>query len=105
MAEVLTQFNGRGQLRQAMTSILADKTVMLSAFKQFMFLKVKEIENLSKSLDLTDKDIFDALRIYLQDSISAWREEQVAEKLTELAQEFKVIDTNLLTFIHTIIGT
>jgi len=93
MAEVLTQFNGRGQLRQAMTTVLADKTAMLSAFKQFIFSKVKEIETLSKSLDLTDKDIYDALRNYLQDSISAWREEQVAEKLTELAQEFKVIDT------------
>jgi hypothetical protein len=93
MAEVLTQFNGRGQLRQAMTTVLADKTAMLSAFKQFIFSKVKEIETLSKSLDLTAKDIYDALRNYLQDSISAWREEQVAEKLTELAQEFKVIDT------------
>lgn len=93
MAEVLTQFNGRGQLRQSMTTALADKTAMLSAFKQFMFSKVSEIENLSQSLYLTDKDIFDALRIYLQDSISAWREEQVSEKLVELAQEFKVIAT------------
>lgn len=93
MAEVLTQFNGRGQLRQAMTAILADKTTMLSAFKRFMFSRVNEIESLSRDLDLTDKDILDALRIYLQDSISAWREEQVSEKLTELAVEFKVIDT------------
>lgn len=93
MAEVLTQFNGRGQLRQMMTTVLADKTAMLSAFKQFMFAKVNEIESLSQNLDLTDKDIFDALRNYLQDSISAWREEQVSEKLVELAQEFKVIAT------------
>ncbi|MFZ5645982.1 MAG: hypothetical protein ACOY46_20705 [Bacillota bacterium] len=93
MAEVLTQFNGRGQLRQAVTTALADKTAMLSAFKQFMFSKVNEIESISQSLDFTDKDIFDALRIYLQDSISAWREEQVSEKLVELAQEFKVIAT------------
>ena len=93
MAEVLTQFNGRGQLRQAMTSALADKTAMLSAFKQFMLFEINEIENLSQSLDLTDKDIFDALRIYLQDSIAAWREEQVSEKLAELAKELKVIAT------------
>jgi len=93
MAEVLTQFNGRGQLRQTMTAVLADKTAMLSAFKQFMFANVNEIEGLSQNLDLTDKDIFDALRNYLQDSISAWREEQVSEKLVELAQEFKVIVT------------
>lgn len=93
MAEVLTQFNGRGQLRQVMTTVLADKTAMLSAFKQFIFSKVKEIEYLSESLNLTAKDIYDALRNYLQDSISSWREDQVEEKLSELAQEFKVIDT------------
>lgn len=93
MAEVLTQFNGRGQLRQSMTTAIADKTAMLSAFKQFMFSKVSEIEGLSQSLDLTDKDIFDALRIYLQDSISVWREEQVSEKLVELAQELNVVAT------------
>lgn len=93
MAEVLTQFNGRGQLRQAMTTTIVDKTAMLSAFKQFLSSKVGEIETLSQRLDLTDKDIFDALRIYLQDSISAWREEQVTEKLGELAQEFSIIAT------------
>jgi hypothetical protein len=93
MAEVLTQFNGRGQLRQSMQTALSDKTAMLSAFKQFIFSNVGEIEELCRLLDLTDKDIFDALRIYLQDSISAWREEQVAEKLVELAQELKVVST------------
>jgi hypothetical protein len=93
MAEVLTQFNGRGQLRQSMTTALADKTAMLSAFKQFMFSNVGEIEVLSLLLDLTDKDIFDALRVYLQDSIYAWQEGQVSEKLAELAQELKVVAT------------
>ena len=93
MAEVLTQFNGRGQLRQSITTALTDKTAMLSAFKQFMFTNVNEIEALSRLLDLTDKDIFDALRIYLQDSISAWREEQVKAKLVELAQELKAVAT------------
>lgn len=93
MAEVLTQFNGRGQLRQLMQTTMSDKTEMLSAFKQFMFSNVSEIEELYHLLDLTDKDIFDALRIYLQDSISAWREDQVMEKLAELAQELKVVAT------------
>lgn len=91
MAEVLTQFNGRGQLRQSITAALSDKKEMLSAFKQFMFSNVNEIEDLSHFLDLTDKDIFDALRIYLQDSIYAWREKQVEEKLPELARELKVV--------------
>jgi hypothetical protein len=70
MAEVLTQFNGRGQLRQAMTTTIADKTAMLSAFKFFLLSKYGEIETISQRLGLTDRDIFDALRIYLQDSIS-----------------------------------
>lgn len=93
MAEVITQFNGRGQLRQSIATALADKTAMLSAFKQLMFSKVSELESLSQNLDLTDRDIFDALRIYLQDNISAWREDQVSDKLTELVQELKVVAT------------
>lgn len=93
MADVLTQFNGRGQLRHSMTTALSDKTAMLSAFKQFMFTEVEEIESLSRNLDLTDKDIFDALRMYLPDSISVWREGQVSEKLAELAQELMVVST------------
>ncbi|SHI41932.1 hypothetical protein [Parasporobacterium paucivorans] len=93
MAEVLTQFNGRGQLRQVITNALWDKSAMLSAFRRFMFSNIGELETLSERLNLNDKDIFDALRIYLQDSISAWRETQVIEKLGELAQEFGVIAT------------
>ena len=93
MAEVVTQFNGRGQLRQQIVAALSNKTAMLSAFKQFMFSNVNEIEELSRLLDLTDKDIFDALRDYLQDSICAWQEGQVSEKLAELAQELKVVAT------------
>ena len=58
-----------------------------------MFTEVEEIESLSRNLDLTDKDIFDALRMYLPDSISVWREEQVSEKLAELAKELMVVST------------
>lgn len=93
MADVLTQFNGRGQIRQLITSVLTDKKAMLSAFKQFMFIMVNDMDDLSHRLDLTDKDIFDALRVYLQDSISSWKEEQVSEQLVALAQEFKVVAT------------
>lgn len=93
MTDVLALFNGRGQLRQSVANVISDNTTMMAAFKFFIFSNVKEIEKLSKSLELTDKDIFDALRIYLQDSISAWREEQVIEKLKELAEELNVIST------------
>lgn len=64
---------------------------MLYAFKCFIFSRVPELDELCTTLDLTDKDLFDALRVYLQDAISAWREEQVTEKLGELAKELRVI--------------
>lgn len=91
MAEVLTLFNGRGMLRQAMTNALIDKAAMFNAFKQFIFSKAIELEVLCTSIDITDKDIFDSLRMYMQDSIVAWREEHVAEKLKELVHEFTVV--------------
>lgn len=93
MAEVLTLFNGRGQLRQSMQTAISDKAAMLSSFKQFIFSTANEIEQMSSYLGLTDKDLFDALRTYQQDSISTWREEQVTEKLLELSQELRVVAT------------
>ncbi len=53
----------------------------------------KQLISLRETLKANERNIFDALRIYLQDSISAWREEQVAQKLIELAQELKVVAT------------
>lgn len=93
MAEVLTLFNGRGGLRKTMAALLNDKPVMYNAFKQFIYTQAPEIETLCGHLNYTDKDLFDALRGYLQDAISTWREEQVSSKLAELADELEVIVT------------
>jgi predicted MPP superfamily phosphohydrolase len=91
MSETYSLFNGRGALRGILTDALADKTSIFHAFKKFMFFEAPELKDLCAVLDLTDKDLFDALRSYLQDSISAWREEQVIEKLGELVRELRVI--------------
>jgi hypothetical protein len=91
MADVLSLFNGRGVLCTAMMNALNDKSAMLSAFKQFIFSQATELDTLTSTLALTDKDLFDALGVYLQDAISAWRKDQVIEKLGELTQELSVI--------------
>ncbi len=93
MAEVLTLFNGRGGLRKTMADMLNDKPIMYDAFKRFIYTQAPEIEKLCEKLNYTDKDLFDALRRYLQDAISTWREEQVSSKLAELAEELDVIVT------------
>ncbi|GHV32100.1 hypothetical protein FACS18949_02070 [Clostridia bacterium] len=91
MADIISLFNGRGQLRKAITDVFGDKATMLAAFKSHIFAQTPELVSLCENLSLTDKDLFDALRAYLQDTISVWREDQVAEKLPELVKEFSVI--------------
>ena len=93
MAEVLTLFNGRGGLRKTMADMLNNKPVMYDAFKQFIYAQNLEIDTLCGQLNYTDKDLFDALRRYLQEAISTWHEEQVSSKLAELAEELNVIVT------------
>jgi len=93
MADVLTQFSGNGNLRKAMATIFADKKIMFSAFKHYLVLNVPEIESISEHLELTDKDIFNTLSRYMQDSIPTWKEEKVLEKLKETVQEMEVLAT------------
>lgn len=93
MADVLTLFNGRGGLRKSMADTLKDKPAMYAAFKQYIYTRSPNVEAMCEHLNYTDKDLFDALRRYLQDAISTWREDQVCSKLDELAVELKVIAT------------
>lgn len=93
MAEVLTLFNGRGSLRKTIADILNDKPVMYDSFKRFIYTQAPEIGTLCGNLHYTDKDLFDALRGYLQDAIFTWQEEQVSSKLVELEEELNVIVT------------
>jgi hypothetical protein len=93
MAEVITLFNGRGGLRKTMADILSDKPVMYDAFRRFINTKAPEVQLLCEQLSYTDKDLFDALRGYMQDAISTWREEQVSSELVALAEELSLIVT------------
>ena len=93
MNEVLQCFKGNGQLRQKMVEVLNNKALMFQGFKGFVFTKVMTMEGMYAELDLTDMDLFTALRSYLQDSIYTWREEQVGAKATELTAELKLIAT------------
>lgn len=101
MSEVVTLFNGRGSLRKTMANVYANKLVMYGAFKQYIYTQSPAIEMLCKQLNYTDKDLFDALREYLQNAISTWREEEVASRLAELEEELDVIVTlNLVLSVN-----
>ena len=91
MDTVLTLFNGRGGLKTVMSDTLSDKGVMYAAFKRFVFAQCTELEALGSSLVLTDNDLFDIIRSYLQTAINTWREDAVKEKLSELVKELSVV--------------
>jgi hypothetical protein len=91
MADIFTFFTGRGELKKVITTTINDKTVMYAAFKRFVFSESAELENLYVQLNLTDKDLFDNIRNYLQSALHTWKEDEVRAKLPEMAQELNVI--------------
>ena len=91
MNDVITKFNGRGKLREAMSAAYTDRQLMLRAFKLYLFKTAPELEAIYAGLNLTDRDVFDALKVYLQDSLPTWQEAQVSEKLPVLVQELSLI--------------
>lgn len=91
MDTVLTLFNGRGGLKKIMSDTIIDKQTMYAAFKYFVFTQSADLEKFYNSLVLTDKDLFDNLRNYLQSAINTWREDEVKAKLPDLVKELGVI--------------
>ena len=93
MADVLALFNGRGRLKKVITDTINDSSTMFNAFKRFIFTESPKMESLCWSIDLTDKGLFDNLRIYMQTAINTWREDEVKLKLAELEKELSFICT------------
>jgi hypothetical protein len=96
MDTVFTLFKGRGTLRSIITKTINDNVSMFAAFKNCIFEHTPELQSLYESLNFSDKDLFDALRVYMQNGINTWRESAVIEKSTDLCVELRLIaDLNM----------
>jgi len=93
MDTVLTLFNGRGGLKKVISETITNKTFMFAAFKGFIFEECPDLQSLHATLGLSDKDLIDNIRNYLQIAVNTWREGQVKDELVKLSTELLVVAT------------
>lgn len=93
MSEVITMFKGRGQLRQAITEILADNSARHAAFQSFVLENQPKLQVLVDAIGLNPNELFDEIKSLMQGYIYTWTEDQVITKLDELTLEYQLIST------------
>ena len=92
MAKVVSQFTGKGKVRQILSANFSDDSVRYSAFKKFIIASAgEELASLIVKLKLNDNDLFDSVRRLMQSATNTWQEEQVQDKLVDLLLEYLVI--------------
>lgn len=91
MDTVVKTFIGNGRPRKNLHEALKKEEVRYSAFKEFIQQQSEELKELIKSLKLNDNDLFDSIKRLMQANLDTWTEEQVKEKLEDLAIEYRMI--------------
>ena len=90
MSNVIQRFSGAGKLRQVLSDKYFDTLGMRKAFRSYVADKSPDIAELCGKLNLTDNDLYDAIKGLMQGQVSTWTQMQVEEKLSDLAIELKV---------------
>lgn len=91
MSNVITLFKGRGQIRQVMTDAVTNNVLRYAAFRTFIIEKHPQLRELVDVIGINANELFDAIKILMQEAIYTWTEAQVIEKLTELTLEYQLI--------------
>jgi hypothetical protein len=91
MATVVNLFNGKGRLKPILTKNLKDGTLRYASFKMFICMKSGELDHLIHDLNINDTELFDCIKRLMQAQTDTWTEEQVNEKMRDLAMEYKLI--------------
>lgn len=91
MASVVKAFTGKGRQRKNLQDELRKENVRYDAFKRFVQQQSESLKLLMADLKLNDNDLFDSIKKIMQANIETWTEEQVKEKLAELAIEYRLI--------------
>lgn len=92
MSNVLQLMQGRGKIRVVLSKAFLDKTTMATAFKSFLFSASPELKSIASKLDVQPEELSDKLHSVMQGAIYTWTEEQVKEKLEDVANEYKFIE-------------
>ena len=92
MSETLQLFNGRGKIRVVLAKAFQDKNAMAAAFRSFLFTASPELKDVATRLAIQPEELSDRLHAVMQTAIYTWTEEQVKEKLADVAEQYKYLE-------------
>lgn len=92
MSNVLQLLQGRGKVRVILGKSFQDKNTMAAAFRTFLFGISPELQEIATKLAIQPEELSDKIHSVMQGAIYTWTEEQVAEKLADVAGEYKHLE-------------
>ena len=92
MSNVLQLLQGRGKVRVVLGKSFQDKNTMAVAFRTFLFSVSPELKDIATKLAIQPEELSDKIHSVMQGAIYTWTEKQVAEKLDDVAREYKHLE-------------
>ena len=92
MSNVLQLLQGRGKVRVILGKSFQDKNTMAAAFRTFLFGVSPELKEIATKLAIQPEELSDKIHSVMQGAIYTWTEDQVAEKLADVAREYKYLE-------------
>jgi hypothetical protein len=92
MSSVLQHMQGRGKIRVMLAKYYQDKNAMAAIFRSFLFDASVELKAIATTLEIQPEELSDKLHAVMQGAIYTWTEEQVVEKLDDVASEYKYLE-------------
>ena len=91
MNDVLLNFQSRGKIKVAMRKAFQDKSVMAAAFRNFLYSSSPALADVATTLSIQPVDLSDRLHLSMQAEIYTWTEQQVADKLADIVNEYQYL--------------
>ena len=92
MNNALQLLQGRGKIRIVLGNAYKDKKILADAFRTFLFEASPELKEIATKLAIQPEELNDKLHSVMQAAIYTWTEDQVKEKLADVAGEYKYIE-------------
>ena len=92
MSDTLQLFTGRGKIKVVLEKAFQDKNAMAAAFRSFLFDASPDLKDVATRLAIQPEELNDRLHTVMQGAIYTWTEEQVKEKLADVAEQYKYLE-------------
>lgn len=92
MSDTLQLFTGRGKIRVVLAKAFQDKNAMAAAFRSFLFAASPELKEVATRLAIQPEELSDRLHTVMQGAIYTWTEDQVKEKLADVAEQYRYLE-------------